>query len=184
MPFYTVGGPTTHFAGQGVSDPFVEAGHGNKKVGLLRSGLTPENWMLEYAKGVQEKNMELAKERRERLGRIREGFWYEKEVKGEGEEASSAMMAGGSKKGKERADGAGLAGANSYAPSPLGGSARATPAREVSAAAADGDEEMSGVVEEGAEGGRYASPLKKRKRSVAGPPVGVYDPHTHITHGE
>jgi len=48
---------------------------------------------------------------------------------------------------------------------------------------------MSGVVEEGAggveeEGGvGLASPSKKRKRR-AGPPVGVYDPHTHITHGE
>ncbi|KAL7416101.1 chromatin remodelling complex Rsc7/Swp82 subunit-domain-containing protein [Mrakia frigida] len=200
MPFYTVGGPTTHFAGSGVSDPFVEAGQGNKKLMLLRNGLTPENWMLEFARGVQEKNRELAAERRERLGRIREGFWYEKEVRGgEDESGASGASGGPSRKGKERASTLAEGGVASfinspaYAPSPLGGggsnlnSARATPARDVSVVGTvEGEEGMSGVVEEGgeaeAEGGAgLVSPTKKRKRR-AGPPVGVYDPHTHITH--
>lgn len=182
MPFYTVGGPTTHFAGAGMIDPFVDAGQGNKKQMLIRNGLTPENWMLEYARGVVEKNRELAQERRDRLGKIKDGFHYEKDKdrdasRADGTEDEKTSGANGvpSRKGKEReALNATFNSPAGYAPSPLGGSVsnvhstRATPSADV---------EM-----DGGDDGAAAAASKKRKR--IGPPVGVYDPHTHIPHGQ
>lgn len=180
----TVGGPTTHFAGNGL-DPFADAGLGNKRSKLNTAGYTPENWMHQFAKNVAEKNQSLLKERRERLQKFTQGFMWERSAEevaaavaeaAEGEGMDESMLlpnaAGGmgrptSLKGKER-EGSFLAGGNgSYAPSPLGygTSSRATPMQE--------DPGTPGY--HGGVGG--ATEDRKRKREFdIGAPMGLYDP--------
>ena len=65
-PFYTVGGPTTHFAGSGVN-PWSEAGWGNKRAKLRGSGINEENWMLKSAEDCRALDVQLREYRAERL---------------------------------------------------------------------------------------------------------------------
>lgn len=47
-PFYTSGGPTTHWGGSGI-DPWTDAGIENKRARLLSHGMTADNWMWKLA---------------------------------------------------------------------------------------------------------------------------------------
>ncbi|OXG24836.1 chromatin structure-remodeling complex protein RSC7 [Cryptococcus neoformans Tu401-1] len=64
--FYTVGGPTTHFAGNGV-DPWTDSGWGNKRSRLRTAGVTEEDWMLRTAEEARAVDEQLRKYRDERL---------------------------------------------------------------------------------------------------------------------
>lgn len=64
--FYTVGGPTTHFAGNGV-DPWTDSGWGNKRSRLRTAGVTEEDWMLRTAEEARAVDEQLRKYREERL---------------------------------------------------------------------------------------------------------------------
>jgi len=48
VPFYTVGGLTTQFGGNGVN-PLFDAGWGNKRAKLKTMGVTEEDWMFRTA---------------------------------------------------------------------------------------------------------------------------------------
>lgn len=47
-PFYTLGGPSTHFGGSGV-DPWTEGGWGNRRAKLRGYGVTEDDWMYRTA---------------------------------------------------------------------------------------------------------------------------------------
>lgn len=65
-PFYTLGGPTTHFAGNG-ADPWSEAGWGNKRAKLRTWGVTEEDWMLRTAEECRRIDGMLRELREDRL---------------------------------------------------------------------------------------------------------------------
>jgi chromatin structure-remodeling complex protein RSC7 len=65
-PFYTLGGPTTHFAGNG-ADPWSEAGWGNKRAKLRGQGVSEEDWMLRTAEETKKVDGQLREYREERL---------------------------------------------------------------------------------------------------------------------
>lgn len=65
-PFYTLGGPTTQFAGNG-ADPWSEAGWGNKRGKLRGQGVGEEDWMLRTAMDCRRIDRELKETREERL---------------------------------------------------------------------------------------------------------------------
>ncbi|KAK8864469.1 hypothetical protein IAR55_001719 [Kwoniella newhampshirensis] len=65
-PFYTVGGPTTHFAGNG-ADPWSEAGHGNRRTKMRGAGISEEDWMLRLAEDCRRMDEQLKGWRAERL---------------------------------------------------------------------------------------------------------------------
>ncbi|WWC70061.1 uncharacterized protein I206_104006 [Kwoniella pini CBS 10737] len=65
-PFYTIGGLTTSFGGNGV-DPFTEAGLGNKRQKLKSAGVNEENWMHLTAKEASRINNQLKAYRDERI---------------------------------------------------------------------------------------------------------------------
>jgi chromatin structure-remodeling complex protein RSC7 len=55
-PFYTLGGPSTHFGGAGI-DPWSDGGYGNKRARLRGAGVTAEDWMYKTAlesRGIDE----------------------------------------------------------------------------------------------------------------------------------
>jgi chromatin structure-remodeling complex protein RSC7 len=55
-PFYTLGGPSTHFGGAGI-DPWSEGGYGNRRARLRGAGVTAEDWMYRTAiesRGIDE----------------------------------------------------------------------------------------------------------------------------------
>ncbi|WVQ80825.1 hypothetical protein IAT38_002932 [Cryptococcus sp. DSM 104549] len=64
--FYTVSGPTTHFAGNGV-DPWSDAGFGNRRARLRGAGVTEEDWMLRMAEESRAVDEQLREWRGERL---------------------------------------------------------------------------------------------------------------------
>ncbi|OCF60682.1 hypothetical protein L486_00318 [Kwoniella mangroviensis CBS 10435] len=89
-PFYPIGGPTTTFAGNG-SDPFTEAGSGNKKQKLKSAGVNDQNWIYLTSKDSLAVNQQLQAYRNERLGTLDgtdlEGNWvYTVEEKAEEKE--------------------------------------------------------------------------------------------------
>lgn len=64
--FYQVGGPTTHFGGNGL-DPWTDMGHGKR--GRLRAlGVTEEDWMLRTAEDARRIDETLRNYRDERIG--------------------------------------------------------------------------------------------------------------------
>ena len=64
--FYQVGGPTTHFGGNG-SDPWSDLGHGKR--GRLRAlGVTEEDWILRTAEDARRIDEVLRGYREERIG--------------------------------------------------------------------------------------------------------------------
>ena len=65
-PFYTLGGPTTQFAGNGV-DPWSEAGWGNKRARLRGQGVTEEDWMWRTALDCRQTDLMLKQYRLDRL---------------------------------------------------------------------------------------------------------------------
>ncbi|ORY21113.1 chromatin remodelling complex Rsc7/Swp82 subunit-domain-containing protein [Naematelia encephala] len=64
--FYTLGGPTTTFAGNG-ADPFSEHGHGHKRARLRNVGVTEEDWILRTAEESRRIDAQLKAYRAERL---------------------------------------------------------------------------------------------------------------------
>lgn len=70
-PTYTLGGPTTHFAGSGI-DPWSEAGwgNGNKRQKLKSLGVSEEDWMYRTALETRGVDEQLKEYREERLGRL------------------------------------------------------------------------------------------------------------------
>ena len=65
-PFYTLGGPTTHFAGSG-ADPWSEAGLGSRRNRLRGQGISEENWILATAEECRRIDGVLREYREERL---------------------------------------------------------------------------------------------------------------------
>lgn len=65
-PFYTLGGPTTQFAGNG-ADPWSEAGWGIKRAKLRTWGVTEEDWMLRTAEECRRIDGMLRELREDRL---------------------------------------------------------------------------------------------------------------------
>ncbi|WRT66445.1 uncharacterized protein IL334_003403 [Kwoniella shivajii] len=91
-PFYTIGGPTTTFAGNGV-DPWSEAGWGNKRQKLKGSGVTESDWIFRTAEQARRIDDQLKSYRNERLS-ILEGTdsinWvYKIEMQSEEKEAEA-----------------------------------------------------------------------------------------------
>jgi len=66
VPFYTVGGLTTQFGGNGV-DPLFDAGWGNKRAKLKTMGVTEEDWMMRTAEECRRVDGILKAYRAERL---------------------------------------------------------------------------------------------------------------------
>ena len=66
VPFYSVGGPTTHFAGNG-ADPVMDAGHGNKRAKLRTMGVTEEDWMLRTAEETRRVDINMREFRQDQL---------------------------------------------------------------------------------------------------------------------
>lgn len=68
-PTYTLGGPTTHFAGSG-ADPWSEAGWGNKRQKLKSMGVSEEDWMYRTALETRAVDEQLKEYREDRLARL------------------------------------------------------------------------------------------------------------------
>jgi chromatin structure-remodeling complex protein RSC7 len=68
-PTYTLGGPTTHFAGSG-TDPWSEAGWGNKRQKLKSVGVSEEDWMYRTALETRAVDDQLKEYREDRLARL------------------------------------------------------------------------------------------------------------------
>ncbi len=65
-PFYSLGGPTTHFAGSG-ADPWSEAGWGHKRSRLRNQGVSEGDWMFRIAEECRRVDAMLREYREERL---------------------------------------------------------------------------------------------------------------------
>nr|ODN97540.1 chromatin structure-remodeling complex protein RSC7 [Cryptococcus depauperatus CBS 7855] len=65
--FYTVGGPTTHFATSSGLDPWTDSGYGNKRSRLRTAGVSEEDWMLRTAEETRAIDGQLKAYRDERL---------------------------------------------------------------------------------------------------------------------
>lgn len=68
-PFYTIGGPSTHFGGSGV-DPWTEGGSGNRRSKLRGYGVTEEDWMYRTALESRAIDASLRDYRQERIGTL------------------------------------------------------------------------------------------------------------------
>lgn len=66
IPFYSLGGPTTQFGGNG-ANPLYEAGWGNKRAKLKSMGVTEEDWMFKTAEESRRIDAQLKVYREERL---------------------------------------------------------------------------------------------------------------------
>ena len=66
QPFYTLGGPSTHFGGTG-QDPWTEAGSGHKRAKLKNLEITESDWMYRLAEESRALNQTLRDYRDERL---------------------------------------------------------------------------------------------------------------------
>jgi chromatin structure-remodeling complex protein RSC7 len=66
VPFYSVGGPTTHFGGNGAT-PVYDAGWGSKRAKLRAMGVTEEDWMLRTAEETRRIDQQLKEYRSDRL---------------------------------------------------------------------------------------------------------------------
>jgi len=66
-PFYTLGGPSTHFGGSGI-DPWTEGGHGGRRTRLKGVGVTAEDWMYRTAVECRGLDEVLKGYREERVG--------------------------------------------------------------------------------------------------------------------
>jgi chromatin structure-remodeling complex protein RSC7 len=66
-PFYTLGGPSTHFGGAGI-DPWSDGGYGNKRARLRGAGVTAEDWMYKTALESRGIDQLLKGYREERVG--------------------------------------------------------------------------------------------------------------------
>jgi len=66
-PFYTLGGPSTHFGGAGI-DPWSEGGYGNRRAKLRGAGVTAEDWMYKTARESRALDEVLKGYREERVG--------------------------------------------------------------------------------------------------------------------
>jgi hypothetical protein len=65
-PFYTAGGPTTHWGDDGI-DPWTGAGYGNKRAKLVSRGIGPDNWMWKMASTARQWEDQMKSERLERM---------------------------------------------------------------------------------------------------------------------
>lgn len=92
-PFYTLGGPSTHFAGSGI-DPWTEGGWGNRRAKLRGVGVTEEDWMYRTAVDCRSVDSTLRSYRQERIGTLEgddlKGWVWTNENKAEGEVADEA----------------------------------------------------------------------------------------------
>lgn len=68
-PFYTLGGPSTHFGGSGV-DPWTEGGWGNRRAKLRGVGVTESDWMYRTALDCRMIDSTLRSYREERVGTL------------------------------------------------------------------------------------------------------------------
>lgn len=68
-PFYTIGGPTTHFGGTGI-DPWSEGGWGNRRAKLRGIGVTEDDWMYRTAVDCRAFDATLRQYREERIGTL------------------------------------------------------------------------------------------------------------------
>jgi chromatin structure-remodeling complex protein RSC7 len=66
-PFYTLGGPSTHFGGSGI-DPWTEGGHGGRRTKLRGVGVSAEDWMYKTARECRVVDEVLRQYRAERVG--------------------------------------------------------------------------------------------------------------------
>ena len=66
VPFYSVGGPTTHFGGNG-ANPAYDAGYGNKRAKLRAMGVTEEDWMFRTAEETRRIDRQLRDMRADRI---------------------------------------------------------------------------------------------------------------------
>lgn len=89
VPFYSIGGSTTQFGGNG-ADPLSEAGWGNKRAKFKTLGVTEEDWMLRTAEETRRIDAQLREYREERLvpleGGDLKGWVYTTENLSEGKE--------------------------------------------------------------------------------------------------
>jgi chromatin structure-remodeling complex protein RSC7 len=151
-PFYTLGGPTTHFAGSG-ADPWSEAGWGNKRGRLRGQGVSEEDWMLRTAEESRKVDERLREYREERLVRLegkdaRRWVFATQKWTEEGEEERSAFEGDGDRRDGDvevdaegEADGEEGAVAATLKPPPAMGSKRSALSQEVTFKAED--EEMA-----------------------------------------
>jgi chromatin structure-remodeling complex protein RSC7 len=68
-PFYTIGGPSTHFGGAGI-DPWTDGGHGNKHARMKSIGVHAEDWMYRTARECRNIDAGLRRYREERIGML------------------------------------------------------------------------------------------------------------------
>lgn len=106
-PAYTSGGPTTHFAGGG-SDPWSEAGWGNKRQKLKSLGVTEEDWMWRTAMETRAIDGHLKEMREERLGRLEgedaRGWVWTMQKIAEGDDGDKAAEIEGGKAGEAKVE--------------------------------------------------------------------------------
>jgi hypothetical protein len=191
QPFYTPGGPTTHFPSNGL-DPFTEAKGFAKRLTLTKAGFSQDNWLARFASEASEKNSEMGRQRRERLEEIRQGFMWDgveapapvpfaalgaiavaaktEPVAGGGDEQLPSAVA--SLKGKEREP---SVASTALTPTTGGFPSRAQSVQPTPVLA-------SGAFDGGFPGPDPATRPVKRVRRV-GAPLGVYEPETHIPQG-
>lgn len=68
-PFYTTGGPSTHFGGSGI-DPWTAGGWGNRRGKLRGYGVTEDDWMYRTALDSRAIDASLRQYREERIGTL------------------------------------------------------------------------------------------------------------------
>lgn len=112
VPFYALGGPSTHFGGNG-ADPWTDAGFGNKRAKLRNSGVSEEDWMLRVAEECRRVDETLKEYRAERVG-VLEGqdlkgwtFHTERITDGDRPTADTTAAATGEAGMTSKAEGAG-----------------------------------------------------------------------------
>ena len=190
QPFYTPGGPTTHFPSNGL-DPFTEAKGFAKRLTLTKAGFSQVNWLARFASEASEKNSEMGRQRRDRLEEIRKGFMWDgieapapvpfaalgaivaakAEPVAGGDEQQQQPTAVASLKGKGREPSV----ASTLTPTTDGFPSRAQSVQPALAG-------PTAAFESGFPGPDPATRPVKRVRRV-GPPLGVYEPETHIPQG-
>lgn len=165
------------FGGAGL-EPFHVAGDGTVRKTKPAAHMTPENWMLEYAKHIHEVNRELAKVRRLNVGQVQVGYgvverdedcWVEVEEEIDSDEDEAEADAAALRTATARASpapGAGLLAPRTLDP------ARVSPAASPAARSASERPQVAN-----------GSPAKrKRTTKVYNPILGVYDPETYVPH--
>ena len=68
-PFYTLGGPSTHFGGSG-ADPWTESG-GHKRARLKATGVTEKEWIFRTAESTREAEKYLLDLRKDAIAPLR-----------------------------------------------------------------------------------------------------------------